>query len=145
MHRLYTVDGSWRQSKFLRFARTVSYLSITASGMLLLFSSLEGVYGILGDAMMLFLVLGGFSAALGSITYRWAGEFLGIPLLSPAFTVLGVLIWDQSFDSAPVVATANLFLLISFSLLLLGRWRVVLAVFRFAERNTEEPKTTKGQ
>lgn len=72
-------DGTWRQSRFLRGTRSVCYLSITSAGTLLAFSPLEEVYGVFGDVMMWFLVIGGLCAALGSITCRWVGEFVGIP------------------------------------------------------------------
>jgi hypothetical protein len=134
MHRITTPDGRWRQSTFLRVVRTVAYGAISLAGMLTLVSPLDLLlYGDTGIAMTWFLVVGGGLASVGAATVRWFGEFIGLPLLSSSFCVLGILVWRAGFDATPFIASANMLLLVAFGLLLAARWRVVLAVFRIAE------------
>jgi hypothetical protein len=136
MHRINTPDGRWRQSKFLRVMRSLAYTLIGLGGFLLAVSPLvEAAYGALGQIMAWFLWWGGLIAASGAATVRWYGEFVGLPLIGPAFAILGILIWRSGYAAAPYIATANLLLLLAFSVLILVRWRVVLAVFRIAEHH----------
>lgn len=137
MHRITTPDGHWRQSQFLRVARTVAYTCIGLAGALTLMSDFVLLtYGFLGNAMAWFLLVGGAVAASGAASVRWYGEFVGLPLLSSAFCVLGILVWRGGHEATPFIATANMLLLGAFGILLATRWRVVLAVFRIAETHT---------
>ena len=76
-----------------------------------------------------FLVVGGFSATVGAVSGRWAGEFIGLPLVATGLVSLGIISWSSSRTEAPWLAAGNLCLLTGFAVLLLGRWRAVLAVY----------------
>lgn len=133
MHRITMPDGSMRESRFLRVGRTIAYLLITLAGFLLLISELlPPFYGTVGVIMAWFLLIGGSLSAIGAGTKRWVGEFVGLPLLAPAFAVFGILVWRTSVDVAPLIAAANLSLLTAIGLIMVIRWRVVLAIQRFA-------------
>jgi hypothetical protein len=143
MHRITLPDGTTRQSKFLRFTRTTAYFMISTGGILLLFSDILGLaYGPLATYMSWFLAIGGFLAALGSASLRWWGEFCGLPLVSPAFVVLGVLVYRAGHDSAPYISAANFCLLTAFGVLVLVRWRVVLSIYRVALHTARGRKMT---
>ena len=146
MHRIPDPNGTYVQSELLRWLRTVAYLFMSASGVLLIVSPLTYVvYGVFGEAMSWFLVLGGLLASYGSWTHRWFGEFTGIPLLASAFATFGILVSRGSFLDAPYIALSNLFVLMGFSVVMAARWWVVFAVFRVAERNVDRGKRENEQ
>lgn len=130
MHRIVLPDGTTRQSELLRWARVFGYGCIGLSGLLLLASQV--FQSGLDNALASFLLVGGFSAASGSVSRRWAGEFLGLPLAAAGMVSLGVISWEAQHEMIPMLAAANLAILTGFALLLLGRWRQVLTVYRLA-------------
>jgi hypothetical protein len=134
MHRITLPDGTSRQSQFLRWGRSTAYALFSAAGVLLLLSELvPPFYGDVGVVMSWFLMIGGGLACVGSATSRWVGEFCGLPLLAPAFVVFGVLVWRTSVQDAPLIAAANLCLLTAIGVVMVVRWRVVLAIFQFVQ------------
>lgn len=135
LHNLTMPDGSQRQSKYLRWGRTVAYFLIALSGSLLLLSPIfTDFFGGVATVMSWFLVVGGITSMLGAATGRWVGEFVGLPLLGSSFIVFGLLSLAESFGVTPYIAVANMALLAGFAVVMSVRWRTVLAVFRLASR-----------
>ena len=133
MHRIVEHDGSYRQSQFMRIVASLSYLLFTASGILLVLSAkLALIYGTTAEVMAWFMAVGGVACSWGSISRRWVGEFVGLPLLGTAMMVLGLLIWMTSAAHAPFIALGNAFLLFAVAGIMLTRWRLVLAIYRAA-------------
>ena len=130
MHRLFRPDGTYYQSRFLRFSATLSYLMFSLSGLLFIMSDLlRPAYGPTAEYMAGFVLVGGFLCALGSASLRWVGEFVGLPLLGTGLIVLAVQYWWTNEDQYPFISAANLFLLFAVAGIMLTRWRMVLAVY----------------
>jgi hypothetical protein len=127
------------RSTLQRIVRAVAYGLIGAAGALLLISPV-----FMADAtptavlMSWFILVGGTSSALGTATDRWVGEFVGLPLLGPAFAVFGAITYRESHVAAPYLAAANLTLLLGLALLFMARWIYVLGVFHAADRLTRK-------
>lgn len=111
----------------------LAYLCISVAGVLLLVSpSVHASLGLIGVIMSGFLALGAFLGMAGQVFNRWIGEYVGLPLVSSAFAVFGVITFRGNLDVAPVIAYANLALLSGIAFSLLARWRQVRAVYRLA-------------
>jgi len=135
LHGINLANGTYRQSKFLRWARSVAYALFTAAGTLLLLSSVfTPLLGATAALMSWFLVVGGAVSALGAILRRWVGEFVGLPLLISSFGVFAVITIQLSFQETPYIAVADAAILFGFALVLAVRWRAVLAIYRLAHR-----------
>ena len=131
MYRVTLPDGTRRRDKWLKVWRVTAYALMALAGLLLLFSPLLAEeLGYIAVAMSGFLLVGGLSSMIGAITERWAGEFMGIPLLSSSFAVFGIISTIGAINEAPFVAGANFCLLIAVSATLFARWREVKAVYR---------------
>lgn len=130
MHRIMLPDGTHRQSKSLRLARSFGYASLGLAGVMIILSNV--LTDLLSSVLAVFLVVGGFSSAVGAALRRWLGEFVGLPLSAAALVSLGLITYDDTKDAAPLLALGNLLLLIGYALLLGGRWRAVLSVYRLA-------------
>lgn len=132
MHRIIREDGKIDQSEFIRWSATLAYSLFAVSGVLFLLSPvLRSSYGKDGLAMAAFLTIGGGLCAVGSVTSRWVGEFIGAPLLAVAFASLGFINWLYTHDTAEWIAYGNLTLMLALAALMLIRWRMVLAVQQF--------------
>lgn len=130
MFRVTLPDGSRVPDHWLRVWRTTAYFLMTVAGVLLVFSPVMWrELGIIALIMSIFLMVGGFMAFLGAITERWAGEFMGIPLLSSSFFVFGLITSVSNLESAPFIAGANFALLVAVAATLLARWREVKAIY----------------
>ena len=130
MHRVVTRDGGMRQSTFLWWTAALAYASFTAAGALFIISpQLGATYGTFGDTMAAFLVIGGLLSLAGSLTRRWAGEFVGTPLLAVGSAVLGLLTWKATHEQAFWLAYGNLVLLWGLALMMCVRFRMVLALY----------------
>lgn len=130
MHRLMRADGTYYQSKFLRFSATVSYLLFAISGLMFLISDLlVPTYGITAEVMAWFLMIGGALSSIGSATMRWVGEFLGLPLLGTSLVVLGMEILGHSYAAAPLLSLGNVTLLSGIAGIMVTRWRMVVAIY----------------
>jgi hypothetical protein len=142
MHDETTLASEGRgKSTSIRWVRAVAYTLIALGGLLMLLSPLLwSLFGEAGVAMCVFLIVGGALAAFGAYTRRWWGEFTGLPLLAPAFIILGFLTWESSREAVPFFAAANLCLISAFGGLLFTRWRVVLAIYRVADRLADGPE-----
>ena len=140
MHLIMTTDGTFRQSETLRWLRALAYFLIGAAGILLLVSPVfRSTTGFLAHSMAVFLAVGGPLCCLGAARKRWAGEFCGLPLLASSFLVFGIITFRDTFAAAPFLATANLAMLAGFSVIMMARWRVVLAIYKIADRFKGDP------
>lgn len=128
MHRILVSNGKYRHSRLLCVLQTLGYLSLAVSGFLIVIS--PAFHSLASDIVAAFLMIGGLSAMMGSVTRRWLGEFVGLPLTAAALGVLGIYSWRSSIDTVPYIAWANLILFISYGALILARWRMVLAIYR---------------
>lgn len=138
VHSIITTDGSYRQSKFLRTMRSVSYVLFALAGAALLLSDiLIDYYGLTSQVMAWFLLFGGLSSASGSLSRMWVGEFIGLPLLSTALLVLGIEVWAGGNRSAPFIEWGNLLILAGMAALVTARWWMVVHVYRAARAITE--------
>ena len=139
VHRIRGIDGKWRNSKYLHVVSTVSYVLFAATGVLFLISDLLiPVYGLSAEAMAWFLIVGGLCSAFGAATLRWWGEFVGLPPLGTALTVLGLHVWYQSHVEAPWLAAGNLVMLVGMALFITLRWYIVWTIYRLAKAAGEE-------
>jgi hypothetical protein len=134
MYRVRQADGSFRRDVKVKLLRVTAYFLMFVSGGLLLMSPvlMQG-FGPIGVVMAGFLVVGGFMSTLGAASERWAGEFIGLPLLSSSFAVFGIISTAGTLTAAPLLAFANLCLLLAVTSSLLARWREVKAVYRLSD------------
>lgn len=136
----YPLEGVEVDDVWLRWLRTVAYVFIGAAGLLLILSPiLTDTYTWIAEIMAWFLVVGGFLSFIGSLSKRWWGEFMGIPLLGSSFAVFALISTKDSFEFAPYLAAANFSLLMGISLALTARWREVWLSYRLAMRLTQHP------
>lgn len=132
MHRVIHIDGSIKQSEFVRWSLAAAYLMFASAGFLMLLSSeLLSVYGRYAIVMAWFITIGSVISMAGCVCRFWVGEFLGGPLLSVGLITLGLLTWKSTYQSYPFIATGNLALFIGIASVAIARWRVVFAVQRF--------------
>jgi hypothetical protein len=116
----------------MRWTRTVAYALLGGSGSLSMASGiLAERYAPIAVYMAAFLIVGGFLCSLGSAFDRWYGEFMGLPLLSASFAVFSVLSFRSNVADEPLFAGATCALLLAVSLMMIARWRLVLAVYHF--------------
>jgi hypothetical protein len=133
MHTVPTANGLRRKDVPIKVLRCIAYGLMGGAGVLLMFSpALRHDLGPVGFLMAIFLAVGGFVSGAGALTERWVGEYVGIPLLSASFAVFGIISTVAAIESAPLIATANLSLLLAVSAGLLARWREARAVYRLA-------------
>jgi hypothetical protein len=134
MYRVRQADGTLRRDVKIKVLRIAAYFLMALAGVLLLWSPiLRDDLGWLGVAMAGFLAVGGVFALSGAVTERWAGEFIGLPLLSSSFAVFGIISTAGSLAQAPLIALANLSLLLAVTSGLLARWREVKAIYRVSD------------
>lgn len=133
-------DGSRKRDKWLRVLMPMAYFCMFAAGILLFISDAFAELGAIAYVMGGFLVVGGAASLWGSLSEKWVGEFVGLPLLASSFAVFGVLQAVPAFQAYPLIALANLLLLWSVADLLMGRWRQVKAVSTIALHVTEKER-----
>jgi hypothetical protein len=127
-------DGTIYQSMTLRVMATISYLLFASAGATFIISdNLTPAYGPTAEIMSLFLLIGGLTAAVGTSTLFWAGEFVGIPLLGTGLIALGIQVWWKSEEFLPWLAAGNLLLLLAVATIMYTRWRQVLAIYWVAQ------------
>lgn len=118
-------------------ARAIAYLFLVAAGAVLPFrvAAVEAPNQLAWLVMSVFLVLGGLSSALGHLSGRYLGEYVGQPLIFTALFGFGTL----QLALAGWVALPGVAVLWSFTLLVFARWRDVAAVFRSARATAARP------
>ena len=132
---MMTPQSPDKPSVLMRVARTIAYACIGTSGLLLIMSPIFATTETpLAITMTWFMMVGGYISAVGAATNRWAGEFMGIPLLMASFSVFGFITFRENRPDAPYIAAANLSLLNGLALLFLARWLYVFSVQDAAQR-----------
>lgn len=133
MHRIVAPNGSYRPSLFMRVSSSISYLLFATAGLLLVLShQLLLAYGQTAEVMGWFMLVGGLCSAAGAGSLRWAGEFIGLPLLGTSLVVLGLEIWSHTNADSALLAAGNFALLVAIAGIMVTRWRQVLAVYAVA-------------
>lgn len=109
--------------------RIVAYALTSAAGVLTFIQvfDFEGINRPLWWGMASWLAVGGLLACLGQAFRRWTGEFVGLPLIGSAF--LGFTLLQINLYGL-VAQLSSHFLLTSFALVVLSRWRDVYALYR---------------
>lgn len=121
-----------RLRAFTRFVRTLGYLACAVAGGIIIavgFPPFGPFYVLLGW----FCLAGGILAGGGTLTGRWVGELLGLPLLTSAMVSFALVTFRESAGD-PWVGAPSVGLLVSFAALLLGRWIDVFSLSRTATR-----------
>lgn len=111
--------------------RALMYSFFMASGVSALFvpsPSLAAVLGLINYVWAAFMIAGGLLGAVGSVTDRWLGELMAVPLLTSALSVYGIALWITSPTNATRVAIGTLMLASAAGLA--ARWRDVHALSR---------------
>jgi hypothetical protein len=140
LHHVTLSDGRRVKDRWLKWMRTVAYLLMATSGVLLLMSPfLTIIYSRTADTMAGFLVVGGTLSFIGSAFERWWGEYMGIPLLASSFMVFALISSAAAWDTVPLIAASNFCMLMSVALGLLSRWRDARAIYRLAFHLSERP------
>lgn len=131
MHHITLVDGSTRQSRTIYALRAFAYGAIAMTSLPLVMS--DSLTGPMDFLWPIFIGFGGLCALAGSVSLRWFGEFIGLPLIAAGLAALAVISYGLETErGSPWVGRANFLLLISFALALVIRWRAVLSVYRIA-------------
>lgn len=121
-----------------RVMRVLAYLLLALGGAVLmqqLGSAPLPIVKPLWYVLGVWLVIGGLASLAGQLARRWTGEFVGLPLIGSALIGFGLLqanLYDWSIEVATSTA-----LLWAFGLIVLSRWRDVLALYRAAPRREE--------
>lgn len=121
----------------LRWPYLLMYCCLTATGVIVGLSPSDAVREQLRAFLLvwvIFFILGGVSSALGVVGKSWLGEAFGLPLLSSALAIYGIiLIWRYSVEvnASPAFLAFGL-LLLGFGLGLYARWQEVMKLLRIA-------------
>lgn len=122
-----TMSGSGRAM------RVAAYMLLVVGGITLI-TQLDSwelpVIKPLWYVLAVWLGLGGALSCVGQIARRWTGEFVGLPLIASALIGLGVL--QANLASWSIEVWTSTALLWGFGLIVLSRWRDVLALYRAA-------------
>lgn len=119
-----------------RVERTFMYAGLVLSG---LFTSLypsavvtDQVGTLVTYAWSACMIGSALTCLYGSYTDKWIGEFSGIPLLATVIAFYSGALFFSAYDSGNYLVLAFGFILISFSLGLVARWKDVRDVKRQA-------------
>lgn len=111
---------------FFRTTRGIGYAALSLGGVMLV---ILPTFPILYTLMGWFLAFGGLLSALGSATGRWAGEYVGLPLLSSAMFSFAILTWR---DNGWPMGGPSIMLLVAYGVFMFARWWDVRAIGRLA-------------
>ena len=124
-----------RTSKAARISWSVAYLCFTVAGVLAFFSPSQIIDRTLVEILVYgwaaFLTTGGGLSLGGKLRNNWAGEIIGLPLLSAANYVFGLLLLFAGTSSA-ALAVGGIFCGIATGFV--GRW---IELRRLAKSNQE--------
>jgi hypothetical protein len=112
-----------------RWARLVAYFGFAFAAVVLLdqIDDTPGINIVLWYVMSGFLLGGSLPAALGQLTGRWTGEFVGLPLVASALFGFGIL--TGGANGWAYQAVPSIVLLWAFALLIWSRWRSVHVMY----------------
>lgn len=112
-----------RTSKAARISWSVAYVFFLLAGIVALLSPSQLVAQTLVEILVYawasFLMAGGALCFIGKLRNTWAGEIVGLPLLSAASYVFGILLW-MAGTSAAAIAIGGMF--IGVGTAFVGRW-----------------------
>jgi hypothetical protein len=112
-----------RTSKIARTSWAFAYLFFLVSGVFALFVPLQIVDRALLEFLVYgwagFLTIGGGLCLGGKLRNNWAGELIGLPLLSAANYILGALLIFESSSSAAIAIGA---MFVGVGTAFIGRW-----------------------
>lgn len=123
-----------------RPARLVAYALFGLAGLAAVLwpaPSVQSASGWLVYVWAAWLLVGGLTSALGTITDRWIGEYAGLPLLVAAFGVYTVVIGA----SGRLSSLAGAFVLGGIAAKLAARWQDVQAVRKEATALAKAKRT----
>lgn len=108
-------------------AQTLAYLFFVVAGCTSVVVPSPSVQSTAGNHALLwlwstFLVVGGLCAALGRGFARWAGEYVGLPLLGAACMVYALSLIVATITSGRMTAITAGVVLTAIFLLTVGRW-----------------------
>lgn len=110
-------------SRATRISWATAYLFFTLAGIVAMFSPAQIVVATLVRVLVYtwasFLLLGGGSSLAGKVAGNWAGELIGLPLLSAANYVFGILLL-VSGSTLAAIAIGGIFCGIGTAFI--GRW-----------------------
>ena len=128
-----------RTDKTVRLARLVAYALMVLAACtlpiqidLLSRQIIEWIWLV----MTVWMGLGGLLSLIGTVSKRWTGEFVGLPLLFTAFLGFGVL--QARVSGWTLAAAPSTALLWSLALLLYARWRDTLRYYRVAQEGARK-------
>ena len=113
-----------------RTIRALGYFCIAGSGVGI---TVIDIFGPFYKVMGLWCVIGGLLSFLGTASGRWAGEYIGLPLVGSAMIAFAALTYRDTWDAAHWVAVPSILLLMGYGILLAARWADVSAVARAAK------------
>lgn len=90
---------------------------------------------------VIFLVAGGLVSAFGRFLGRWAGEFVGLPLLAAAFAIYAVSLITTTITSGRLTGIPAGIALVAILFLVGGRWAEVNAI---REEAVAEARALRG-
>lgn len=124
-----------RTSKAARISWATAYLFFMLAGIVAMFSPAHIVVATLVKVLVytwaVFLILGGGSSLTGKLVGNWVGELIGLPLLSAASYVFGILLLIAG-ESTAAIAIGGIFC--GWGTACIGRW---IELRRLAHTNQE--------
>lgn len=112
-----------RSSKAARISWSVGYLCFLLAGIVAFFSPSQIIERSLIEALVYlwagFLTVGGGLCLGGKLRNNWAGEIIGLPLLSAANYTFGILLFTAGTSTA-AIAIGGMFCGVGTALI--GRW-----------------------
>lgn len=117
---------------FVRVLRVLAYLALTVAGVFIVVIA-EPPFPRWYVVMGWFCLIGGVLSGGGVLTGRWVGELLGLPLLGSAMAAFAVLTVRDAFPSGGWATVPSITILLSFGLMLAGRWVDVISVAQHAK------------
>ena len=112
-----------RTSKAARISWSTAYLFFTLAGIVAFFSPSRIIVSALVQILVYvwcsFLIVGGGLSLGSKIRNTWAGEIIGLPLLSTASYVFGILLFVRGTSSAAIAVGG---IMLGLGTAFVGRW-----------------------
>ncbi len=132
------VNAASMGSPARRSTRVMAYVMWTVAGLVSFYIpviSIRSTTSWLVYVWGFFLITGGLLCTYGSLTDKWIGELIGLPLLSSAFAVWFVVL-GLAFTTSGTVGSLTFGGITAY---LLARWRDVGIVSKEADRKAHPP------
>lgn len=125
-----------RTSKSARISWAVAYLFFLLAGIVAFYSPSQVIAEPLVETFVYgwasFLTLGGGLCLGGKLNNSWAGEIIGLPLLSASSFIFGVLLLVRGGSSSAAIAIGGIFCGVATAFV--GRW---IEIRKLAKENRE--------